>query len=157
MTLLKKYPNITLTLLGDGEMKEEIVKKIAENGLENTVKLMGMVPFEQVREYYATYDIFFFNSLRDSGPSQVIDAMAFGLPVVTINLLGQGSIVNDQTGIRCKCNTPETAVEELEKAIIYLYNNPQKVTEMSHAAYEFAKKQTWSSRLETLVKEHYPV
>jgi glycosyltransferase involved in cell wall biosynthesis len=157
MARLKNYPNIMLTVLGDGEMKEEVVKKIKENNLGETVKLRGMVPQEEVNACYATHDIFFFNSLRDSGPSQVIDAMAYGLPVVTINIHGQGSIVSDQTGIRCKCDTPEIAVEELEKAILYLYNNPHRVTEMSKAAYEFAKKQTWSSRIQTLVKDHYPV
>jgi glycosyltransferase involved in cell wall biosynthesis len=157
MARLKNYPNITLTVLGDGEMKDEVVKKIKEDGLENTVELKGMVPFEEVRNYYSSHDVFFFNSLRDSGPSQLIDAMAFGLPVVTINLHGQGSIVSDATGIRVECDTPEIAIDGLEKAIIYLYNNPERITEMSKAAYEFARKQTWSSRLETLVKEHYPV
>ncbi len=157
MQRLKAYPNITLTVLGDGEMKNEVLNKIKEYGLEETVTLTGMIPFENVKDYYASHDVFFFNSLRDSGPSQLIDAMAYGLPVVTINLHGQGAIVNDETGIKCKCDTPEMAIEELEKAIIYLYNNPKRVTEMSSAAYQFAKKQTWTSRLETLVAKYYPL
>jgi hypothetical protein len=82
--------------------------------------------------------------------------MAYGLPLVTLNLHGQRFVVSDKTGIRCKCDTPEIAVEELRKAILYLYNNPEKVTEMSEAAYDFARKQTWASRISTLVKDCYP-
>jgi len=156
MIRLKNNPDITLTIVGDGEMKEEIIKKIKANGLENTVTLTGMIPYEEVKKYYSTYDVFYFTSLRDSCPAQLTEAMAFGLPVVTINLHGQGLIVNDDTGIRCKCDTPEIAVDELEKAILYLYNNPDRVTIMSKAAYEFAKQQTWPERINTIVKEHYP-
>ena len=157
MARLKAYPNITLTIVGDGEMKEEVVKKIKEEGLEETVKLTGTIPYEQVKEYYSAYDIFFFTSLRDSCPAQLSEAMAFGMPVVTINLHGQGFVINDDTGIRCKCDTPEIAIDGLEKAIIELYNNPEKVTKMSESAYAFAKKQTWTARIETLVGRHYPI
>lgn len=155
MTGLKKYKNITLTVVGDGELRNEIAEKIKENGLEDTVTMTGMVPHEKVREYYSSHDVFFLTSLRDSGPGQLIEAMAFGLPIVTINLHGQGFIVNDETGIRCKCDTPQTAIEELGKAILYLYNNPEKVTQMSHAAHEFAKTQTWSAKISGIVSKHY--
>jgi glycosyltransferase involved in cell wall biosynthesis len=156
MIKLKDYPNITLTVVGDGEMKEEIVKKIKANNLENTVILMGKVDFSRVREYYASHDVFSFTSLRDSCPAQLTEAMAFGMPVVTINLHGQGFVVNDETGIRCKCDTPAIAIEELCKAIVYLYNNPGKVTEMSKAAYKFAQKQTWPEKTRAIVKQYYP-
>jgi len=157
MIRLKKYPNITLTIVGDGEMKEDIVKKIKDNGLEDTVKLTGMIPYSEVREYYATSDIFFFTSLRDSCPTQLTESMAFGLPILTLNLHGQGFVVNDETGIRCSVETPEKTIDELEKAILDLYQNPEKVTKMSQAAYDFARAQTWSSRIGSLVKKHYPV
>ncbi|HTI61596.1 glycosyltransferase family 4 protein [Mucilaginibacter sp.] len=157
MTRLKAYPNITLTIVGDGEMKEDIIKKINDDGLGDTVTMTGMIPYEQVREYYSSCDVFFFTSLRDSCPAQLTEAMAFGMPVVTINLHGQGFVVNDDTGLRCNCDTPEIAINELEKGIMDLYNNPAKVTKMSQAAFEFARKQTWAARIDELVKRHYPV
>jgi len=156
MARLKEYPNITLTVVGDGQMKEEIIKKIKDDGLENTVKLTGTIPYTQVKEFYSAYDVFFFTSLRDSCPAQLTEAMAYGMPVVTINLHGQGFVVNDDTGIRCRCDTPEIAIAELEKAITDLYHNPAKVTAMSKAAHAFARKQTWSARISELVKRHYP-
>ena len=157
MNRLKKYPNITLTIVGDGEMKDDIVQKIKDDGLEDTVKLTGMITYDQVKEYYAVSDVFFFNSLRDSCPTQLTESMAFGLPIVTLNLHGQGFVVNDETGIRCSAVTPAQTIAELEEAIIDLYNNPAKVTKMSQAAYDFARKQTWSARISSIVEKHYPV
>jgi glycosyltransferase involved in cell wall biosynthesis len=157
MIRLKKYPNITLTIVGDGEMKEDIIKKIKDNGLEDTVKMTGMIPYREVREYYTTSDVFFFTSLRDSCPAQLTESMAFGLPVVTLNLHGQGLMVNDETGIRCSVVTPGQTINELEEAIIDLYHNPAKVTKMSQAAYDFAREQTWAARIKSIVENYYPV
>ena len=87
---------------------------------------------------------------------QLLEAMAMGLPVVTLNLHGQGMIVNDETGIRCACDTPETAIRELTKALLYLYNNKEAVTRMSGAAFAFASKQNWVNKLNYIINQSYP-
>lgn len=153
--LKESHPTILLTIVGDGEMGGEVRRLIQDFGLQNTVNLAGKVPFEKVREFYASHDVFFFTSLRDSCPVQLIEAMAYGMPVVTINLHGQGVIVNDQTGIRCKCDTPQTAIQELSRSLQFLYANPEKVTEMSKAAYAFAKEQTWETKVSKTIQLYY--
>lgn len=155
MNTLKHISGITLTVVGDGEQKDEFLTMIEKLGLSNTVFWKGKVPFEKVKEYYSTHDAFFFTSLRDSCPAQLIEAMAYGLPIITINLHGQSFIVNDDTGFRCKCDTLKQAIEELHKSITELYNNPAKLTQMSIAAHEFALQQTWSKKIKTIVNECY--
>jgi glycosyltransferase involved in cell wall biosynthesis len=157
MKELKACPGITLTVVGDGEMRAVFLDTIKTYGLEETVSWKGAVSFNEVRSFYASHDVFFFTSLRDSGGVQLIEAMAFGLPVVTLHLHGQGIIVNDETGIRCACDTPEMAIIELTKALLYLYNNPVVISKMSAAAYEYASKQTWTNKINGIVNQHYPV
>jgi glycosyltransferase involved in cell wall biosynthesis len=157
MNELKNYPGITLTVVGDGEMKNAIVNKVKEYQLESTVTLTGKVPFVQVREFYISHHVFFYTSLRDSCPAQLMEAGAFGLPVVTINLHGQALIVNDKTGVVCDCDTPEIAIGQLKNAIIDLYNHPDKVTSLSTAAYEFANQQTWKIKINKIVSNYYPI
>ena len=156
MNELKEYPGITLTLVGDGEMKNEIVRQIDKYGLQSSINMVGSVPYEKVRDYYASHDVFFYTSLRDSGSVQLIEAMAFSLPVVTLNLHGQAMIVNDETGIRCACDTPEIAIKALKSSIVNLFNNPQKVTLMSQAANDFARRQTWNHKIANIVDQYYP-
>ncbi|QJD94408.1 glycosyltransferase family 4 protein [Mucilaginibacter robiniae] len=155
MEKLKSYPGITLTIVGDGEQRDSLLKSIEEKGLQNTVFWKGKVPFEHVKGFYADCDVFFFTSLRDSCPAQLIEAMAYGMPVVTLNLHGQGIIVNDETGFRCSCDTPEEAINELNKAILTLYNEPALVTSMSKAANAFALKQTWENKIKHIVQQSY--
>jgi glycosyltransferase involved in cell wall biosynthesis len=157
MKELKNHPGITLTVVGDGEMRDVFTASLQTYALQNTVHWKGAVPFSEVRNYYATHDVFLYTSLRDSGGMQLFEANAFGLPVITNHLHGPGTIVNDATGIRCACETPEMAIAELKKAILHLYNNPEKVKAMSIAAHAFARRQNWPEKIDSIVNQYYPV
>lgn len=155
MNSLKDYENITLTVVGDGEQRDIFLKTIKELGLSKNVIWKGKVPYQEVKEFYNSHDAFFIASLRDSGPSQLIEAMAYGLPIVTINIHGQSFIVNDDTGFRCACNTAEEAILNLKSSILKLYTNPNLLTKMSISAHEFALKQNWNSKIDEAVKRSY--
>ncbi|MFD2872207.1 glycosyltransferase family 4 protein [Mucilaginibacter ximonensis] len=154
--LRETHPNIKLTVVGYGELEDQIKTYIEQNQLQNTVTLTGKVPYQQVRDYYESHDIFFFTSLRDSGPAQVLEAFAFGMPIVTIKLHGQAILVSDETGIRCSVDSPEKTIAELKDALIYLYDNPQKVTEMSYAAMKFGRTQAWPEKIAGITRNYYP-
>lgn len=156
MKELKQYTGITLTVVGDGEMKDSFLGKLKEYDLESTVYWKGRVPFEKVREYYADHDVFFYTSLRDSCPAQLIEAMAFGMPVVTLDLHGQALIVDNDRGFKCKCDTPEVAIVNLKNAILELYNKPELVAQKSAAAYDFAGKNKWEEKISNIVSQYYP-
>lgn len=156
MNQLKEYPNITLTVVGDGEMKDLFLKKVKEDKLENTIFWKGKVAYEEVKEYYSTHDAFIFTSLRDSCPAQLIEAMAYSLPVITINLHGQAIIVNEERGIKCDCPTPEETVKSLSNAILTFYNHTNLIEQKGKAAYEFAKEQTWEKKIDYIVGNFYP-
>jgi glycosyltransferase involved in cell wall biosynthesis len=157
MRQLKDHPQITLTIVGYGETEQDIADCIQDYELQDTVTMTGKVPYDQVREYYDSHDVFFFTSLRDSCPAQLLEASSFGMPIVTLNLHGQALLVNDDTGIRCEATTPEATIAELKEALIYLYNNPTEVTKMSHKAVKFAKQQTWPEKIAAIVRDYYPV
>jgi glycosyltransferase involved in cell wall biosynthesis len=156
MQKLKSLPNITLTIVGHGEMEEEIKHKIIDYQLQDTVTMTGKVPYDQVRNYYDTHDLFFFTSLRDSCPAQVIEAMAFGMPVVTLDLHGQAILVDGKNGVKCKADYPGMTIIELRETIIKLYNEPETIRSMSIEAFNFAKKQTWTEKIGHIVDEYYP-
>ncbi len=155
MEKLKKHPGIVLTMVGDGEQREKISETVKIKELTSTVTLIGKVPYEEVRNFYASNDVFFFTSLRDSGGVQLVEAMAFGMPVVTINLHGQSVIINDETGFRCPCKDPAETIDALAKSILKLYYNPDLLRRMSSAAHKYALQQTWDKKIETVVNHSY--
>ncbi len=101
---------------------------------------------------------FFFTSLRDSCPMQLVEAMAFGMPVVTLDLHGQSLIVDaDRGGFKCSSDTPDIAIDNLKAAILELYSDPALIGRLSAGAFRFASLQRWDKKIDSIVdKFFYP-
>ena len=119
------------------------------------MNLVGSVPYGKVREYYAEHDAFFFTSLRESGGVQLVEAMAFGLPIITLDLHGSSEIVTEHTGFKIPISEPEQVKAELVQAIVRLSNDPEGYKTMSNSASSFAKEQTWSKKIRSVIKNCY--
>jgi glycosyltransferase involved in cell wall biosynthesis len=156
MKELRGYEGISLTIVGDGEMRSVLENKIKEYGLHKSVNYVGTVPFAEVKNYYSNHDAFFFTSLRDSCPAQLIEAMAYSLPVITIDLHGQSIIVDDTNGIKCECVDPLKTINSLTLAVLSLYNNPEKLLAKGKAAQQFAINQTWENKINNITSTYYP-
>ncbi len=95
--------NWTLDIYGDGD--EDYLKKIkaliTENSLKERVFFKGkLYPLD---EAYQSHDLFLFPTLAMEGFGRVaIEAMAYGLPVVTVDRYGPNDIVqNGYNGFKC--------------------------------------------------------
>jgi glycosyltransferase involved in cell wall biosynthesis len=76
--VLKKDANAVLLVAGDGALRAEIERKIAELGISESVKLLGSRP--DVAELMSAMDAFVFPSLWEGLPVTVVEAQASGLP-----------------------------------------------------------------------------
>ena len=148
---------LTLTIVGGkGDMVDQVPHYIEKYGVQNRVHWVGHVTHEEVKQFYRQSDVFFLTSLRDSGPHQLMEAMAYSLPIVTLNLHGQAEIVSDQTGIRVDVTTPEQVTTELARAIEWMAAHPQERLMMGRAAYAFSLTQLWDTKVNLFVDEWYP-
>ncbi|MEM1577965.1 MAG: glycosyltransferase family 4 protein [Candidatus Pacearchaeota archaeon] len=76
--LKEKYKNkIKLIFISD------VPKKIKKKYFE--IEIMDLVPQEKLFEYYKKSDIFFYPSFMDTFGFGLLEAMSFGLPIITIN------------------------------------------------------------------------
>ena len=67
-----------LLLIGNGELKNDIIDKIKKLELDNNVFLLGIK--ESVSDYLMAMDKFIFPSLFEGMPNVIIEAQASGLP-----------------------------------------------------------------------------
>lgn len=93
----------SLDIYGDGEVGylAEIDRSIKNNHLTKRIKLHGMVyPLDKE---YENHDVFLFPTLAQEGFGRVaIEAMSFGLPVLTVNEYGPNDIVDHgYNGFKC--------------------------------------------------------
>ena len=77
----QEVPESVLVLVGDGELRTEIVRKIAALHLEQKVVLMGSV--SEVHRLYQAFDLFLFPSLYEGFGNVLLEAQAAGLPSFT--------------------------------------------------------------------------
>ncbi|MFC1933374.1 glycosyltransferase family 4 protein [Chloroflexota bacterium] len=75
--------DVTLLLIGSGELTPGMKKLASELGLSEKVKFIESVPNSQIHEYYLASDIFAISTQYPGINITCIEAMAAALPVVT--------------------------------------------------------------------------
>lgn len=138
--IMRRKYNVTLSIVGNGDLQEEYEKLVLDLGLESNVKFMGFVIGNEKFELLRNSDIFVFPSNHESFGIVLIEAMALSLPVITTNITAIPEVVGTDTGILISHND----VNALTEAITYLIENPDEMKQMGLAGYERVEKfYTW--------------
>ncbi|WP_433964842.1 glycosyltransferase family 4 protein [Tunturiibacter gelidiferens] len=107
-----------LTIVGNGLAETTVRQMIAERGLSERVHWAGRrLTWEEVRAAYLEHDALLFTSLRETSGVQLLEAMALGLPVITLDLHGARDVVPEEAGIKVPVTTPAEVVCGLAAAI----------------------------------------
>jgi glycosyltransferase involved in cell wall biosynthesis len=83
---MKHIDNAVLYCAGDGPLREEITALISEYKLTDKIILLGDLERSQVRLLLRASDLFVIPSRYEGLSNSLIEAMAFGLPVVFSNI-----------------------------------------------------------------------
>lgn len=75
----RKEPKAVLCLIGDGELKEAMMAKIKELGIEKQVNYLGRR--EDIQQFYNAMDCFLLPSLYEGLPVVGLEAESCGLPM----------------------------------------------------------------------------
>lgn len=123
----KYLPDDCIVLIGGtGVLNEKLKHKIEVNHLHDKVKLLGNIPFEELGEYYNRADIYCLPSTERSEAFGVvlIEAMSFGCPIVSTNIIGSGVSWVNQNNITGLVVEPKNA-KQLAEAINRIVNNKE--------------------------------
>jgi glycosyltransferase involved in cell wall biosynthesis len=112
---LKEIP-WTLTIAGDGPNRRRCEQLCLKLGIENRVTFKGSTSSEQTLELFKNSDVFIFPSLHDSGGIVILEAMAYGLPVICLNKGGPGDMVTKECGIAVTIGDWDQTVDAIAEA-----------------------------------------
>lgn len=93
--LAKTHPRARLTLCGDGEMRGEVEKRIAELGLSDRVTITGWLDSAGVHEHLRSARALVMASFAEGLPVVIMEAMALTRPVITTSIAGVPELVKD--------------------------------------------------------------
>ena len=115
--LLKKdYSNIKLTLIGDGEEKENLEKLILKKDLKDNIILTGFLKKNEIAKEYINSNIFVTTSKSESFGLVAIEASSFHLPVVAFDrALGLKEVLENDCGVLIKNGNIKEMKEKIEK------------------------------------------
>lgn len=110
---LSDEKNFIFILIGDGEEKPLIEKKISESDIEN-VQLLGYQ--NNVKEYLHASDLFLSTSLWEGLPYSLLEAVRAGVPIVASDVTGNNEVVFDkQNGYLFRLDDVDSAVNLLKE------------------------------------------
>jgi glycosyltransferase involved in cell wall biosynthesis len=96
----------TCDIIGDGPLREDLARRIADRDLVAHVRLLGALEQHDVRRHLARAEVFVLPSVRardgdqDGIPVALMEAMAMAVPVVTSRLSGIPELVaDDKSGL----------------------------------------------------------
>jgi len=97
--ILRKYPDCSLVVVGDGPHRAELEDLARRLKIEASVRFVGIR--EDVPAVLCAFDLFCLPSVRNEGvPQSVLQAAAAGLPVVSTAVGGiPEAVVHDVTGL----------------------------------------------------------
>ena len=133
--LKSKYSNITLTVAGDGNEKKDVMEYVINHGIED-INFLGHITGEEKRQAFQSSDVYLFPTCHGEGmPNSLLEAMAYGLPIITRPAGGIKDFFQDgKMGFITESLKPEVFASLLEELI----RNKNLVKKISVCNHKFA-------------------
>lgn len=96
--LSDEFPELKIVLVGDGETREEIESKIALKGLGKHFELLGWCSNDEVRARLVGARAMILPSFAEGLPVSIMEALAFGRPVISTYIAGIPELVDSSCG-----------------------------------------------------------
>jgi glycosyltransferase involved in cell wall biosynthesis len=117
--VLAKDKDLTVLIGGDGPLKEEIEKFLADNNLINRVRLTGWIPSDSLPQFLNELRLLVLPSFTEGLPNIMLEAMACGTPVLATPVGAVPDFIEDgKTGFIMENNSSACITENINLALM---------------------------------------
>ena len=146
---LKQSPvDWRLTAVGDGPLLGSWKALAGSLGLGEHCTFVGRVSREEVLHLMATCHCLVQPSLYDATSTVVVEALAYGLPVICLDHFGFRDAVNAECGVRIPPNALDQVVRDFAQAIKAMWLDEDRRYQMAVAAQTASLRLTWKHKAE---------
>lgn len=153
-----KFPHATLTIIGKGELEQELISLATRLKLGDSFRLLNHLHKDKVREHMSNADLFCAASLVASDgdvegiPNTLKEAMALGVPVLSTYHAGIPELItHNQEGFLVQ----ENNVDELAAGLEYMLTNRHLWATYTAAARQKVEKSFDSAQQLLLQAKYY--
>jgi glycosyltransferase involved in cell wall biosynthesis len=141
--LLEADPDVRFVWTGDGEQRQDLCDRLHSAGIADKVLLLGHR--SDLPRFLQAADLFVFPTRFEGHPFALLEAMAYGLPIITTNASSIPEVMVHQVhGLLCPVGDQEALLHSLEWAL----GNPDKMQAMAENAQQQAQHFSQTSMIE---------
>lgn len=113
---------VRLTIVGKGPQEKALKQMAADLALGNSVRFIAWMPQEELMNLYQETDVFLFPSHEGAG-MVIPEALSYGVPIVCLDNIGPGELVNETCALRVPYGTYQETVDGLAREVECLYRD----------------------------------
>ena len=149
INLIPKSLSFEVLIYGDGPQKNALLDRIQQLNLCDKVFLKGHVPYGEMSSVYENADMFVLPSLRESGGSVLVEAMAHALPVVSLKMALSKLLDEHNAGLFVDIeSSKENIIKCFADNLVILIQDRELRQELGINGYKFVNNQfTWDSMI----------
>ncbi|MGG3943979.1 glycosyltransferase family 1 protein [Peribacillus psychrosaccharolyticus] len=136
--LQKTQPKSLLLLVGEGQLKRSIEKKVKSLGLTKKVRFLGVR--EDIPNLLHAMDLFLFPSLFEGLPVVLVEAQAAGVQCLVSNSITKESDITGSLGFMSLKESPE---KWTQKILSMSYKHSENIDLMTKKGYDTTANAKW--------------
>lgn len=146
-----RNPRLQLTVVGDGPLYYYYRMKTLRLGISKQVHFKGMMSYHDLQQAYRDHHALVYCPLRSAFGAQLLEAMSYGLPVITLDIHGAGFFIPEGTGMKVKLPKSDSLSLQLGKAFNAIYTDQQQYEKQVRKALKFAQKHQWHKKATSIL------
>ncbi len=147
------WRNLKLIIIGDELSKHQVLRRtVIRSGVQHDVRFFGFVPYDTLKVFYKSAEIFVFPSLYEGFGLPPLEAMANGTPVLTSNVSSLPEVVGDAAVLV----NPEN-VFEICKELKHLLFDHNMRAELIAKGFKQSRRYSWKDCAKVVLRTYQRV
>ncbi|MBM2294564.1 glycosyltransferase [Sulfitobacter pseudonitzschiae] len=136
----------TLDIVGTGALRSHVEAQANELGLVRQVTFHGNIPRTKVQELLHRADLHLITSMGEGTPTTIWEAMAAGVPTLTLDHCGMHDVVCGNCGVRIALTDYVGTRDRIANTIVGLINDRSALLRLTEGVVTCRSQHLWSKR-----------
>lgn len=145
--IAERYPDVAIALVG----KDNNQGYLSQMALPDNVYFFDEVPFESVGHFYSLLDVFLFTSLHEGCPNAIVEALSYGIPIVTSRIPATSFLEGGVHALFCE----PTVSSEYSDAIDVLLKDEKRRVEMAACNRTLFESHFSEASVQTAIRSYF--
>lgn len=142
---LKVYPDMKLSILGEGADRKRLEAIIKRKSVQDNVSLLGNVPISEYNKILSTCDVVVNSCLKEGAVTVSFDSMRYGKPLICVDSGGFTRYFSNDYAIVLPQQGRQELIQSMKKALLDLTDKERRHS-MGELACNAGKQFLWEEK-----------